>query len=293
MPRTASLPGCFRPIVPSQWCATVYRSVSLVRELMQIFPEKQYFYYVQDYEPYFHQPGTPEHLEAAESYDLDPRVRFFAKTRWLKDIVLEKHGRNVEIVLPSLDHGIFTPGAEGTKHRVAAMVRPSTPRRRPFETVALAAALAEAHAGKLTVTLFGEDPAHEIFAPLHNCRGVEVIGRLTRPQVAALLRTSDAFIDLSGYQAFGRASLEAMACGAAAVVPRRGGSAEYAVHGWNAQVLDTEAATVVPDAVEAVSRIYADLPSYRAAAIETAKRYSIPDAGRSIYKFFASERPAR
>ncbi len=266
--------------------ATVYRSVSLVRDLIEIFPEKRYFYYVQDYEPYFHAEGSPEFREAAESYDLGDKVRFFAKTRWLKDIVLEKHGCNVDIVLPSLDHSIFTPGPAGRKNHVAAMVRPSTPRRNPAETVALAAALAERHGGKIKVTLFGEDPSHAIFDSVRDLAGIELVGRLTRPQVAELMQSIDVFADLSQYQAFGRASLEAMACGATAIVPKRGGSAEYAVAGWNAEILDTEVEAVVDDAVAAIDRIYAGLDGYREAALATAARYSVADAGRSIYKFF-------
>jgi GT2 family glycosyltransferase/glycosyltransferase involved in cell wall biosynthesis len=264
--------------------ATVYRSVELVRELTSIFPDKRYYYYIQDYEPYFHPEGTPQRDEALASYDLDPTVRFFAKTRWLADIMLEKHGRAVDIVLPSLDRAIYTPGDAARKDRIAAMVRPSTPRRNPAQTVELAAELARK--GTLSVTLFGEDPANAIFDPVRDLPGIELVGRLTRPQVADLFRRSDVFVDLSDYQAFGRASLEAMACGATAIVPRRGGSEEYAVHGTNAEILDTSAPTLVADAVAALDRIYCDLPSYRAAALETASRYSIETAGRSIYKFF-------
>lgn len=288
LPMARDLVASFDAVV-----ATVYRSVSLVRELMTIYPDKQYFYYVQDYEPYFHAEGTPEHREAAESYDLGDNVRFFAKTRWLKDIVLEKHGRTVDVVLPSLDHSIFTPGPARKKNHVVAMVRPSTPRRRPEETVAFALAVSRSHAGKVKVTLFGEDPKHAIFDTVRDAPGVRIVGKLTRPDVAALLVSADAFVDLSEYQAFGRASLEAMACGAAAIVPKRGGGEEYAVSGWNAEVVDTEASSVVDDAVAALGRIYADLPSYRAAALETAGRYSIADADRSIYKFFLGFGAAR
>jgi len=288
LPMARDLVASFDAVV-----ATVYRSVSLVRELMEIYPDKRYFYYVQDYEPYFHPEGTTEHREAAESYDLGANVRFFAKTRWLRDIVFEKHGRNVDVVLPSLDHAIYTPGPVGRKNHVSAMVRPSTPRRRPGETVAFARALAEAHAGRLEVSLFGEDPAHAVFDEVRNLPGIALVGRLTRPEVADLFRRSDVFVDLSEYQAFGRASLEAMACGATAVVPRRGGGEEYAVAGWNAEIVDTEAPGVVVDAVAAIDRIYGDLSGYRDAALETAARYSIADAGRSIYKFFLGFGAAR
>lgn len=269
--------------------ATVYRSVSLVREIMSIYPEKRVFYYVQDYEPYFHPEGAAERREAFESYDLDPRVRFFAKTRWLRDIVFEKHGRRVDVVLPSLDREVYFPSEPGRKNRVAAMVRPSTPRRNPEATVGFAKALAEAHGGEIELALFGEAEGHAIFDAVRELPGVTITGRLNRPQVAALFRQSDIFVDLSEYQAFGRASLEAMSSGCTAIVPLRGGSGEFAIDGWNAAMLDTETDSVVPDAVAAVERIYADLERYRAASLETAARYSIESAGRSIYKFFLGD----
>ncbi len=269
--------------------ATVYRSVALVREIMTIYPEKRVFYYVQDYEPYFHPEGAAERQEAVESYDLDPRVRFFAKTRWLRDIVFEKHGRRVDVVLPSLDRAVYFPSEAGRKNRVAAMVRPSTPRRNPEATVAFAKALAEAHEGAIELALFGESAEHAIFDSVRDMPGVKITGRLNRSQVASLFRQSDIFVDLSEYQAFGRASLEAMSSGCTAVVPLRGGSGEFAVDGWNAVMLDTETESVVDDAVAAVERIYGDLERYRAAALETAERYSIESAGRSIYKFFVGE----
>ena len=266
--------------------ATVYRSVALVRELMTIYPDKRYFYYVQDYEPYFHPDGTNEHREATESYDLDPSCRFFAKTRWLRDTVFEKHGRTVDIVLPSLDGEMFKPGTTKRKNQIAAMVRPSTQRRRPAETVAFAEAISREHGGKLSVALFGEDPKNPIFDRVRDLPGIKLAGRLTRPEVAKLFRASDAFVDLSEYQAFGRASLEAMATGATAIVPKRGGAAEYAIDGWNAVVVDTETEDVVSEAQAAIRQIYARLPAFKAAARQTAAGYSIESAARSIYKFF-------
>ena len=56
-------------------------------------------------------------------------------------------------------------------------------------------------------------------------------GLLQREEVAALLAETDVFLDLSIYQAFGRTALEAMACGATAVVPRRGGVWEFVEQG--------------------------------------------------------------
>jgi glycosyltransferase involved in cell wall biosynthesis len=266
--------------------ATVYKSVPLIADLVRL-GDKRVFYYVQDYEPFFHPEGSREHAEALATYAIDPRCVLFAKTRWLAEFVRERHGRDVRLVLPSLDHGTFYPAAKPRRHnRVAAMVRPSTPRRSPAETVALATALAKRRKPRLAVSLFGCDPDDEAVAPVRGLANVECLGRLKREEVAALLRRSDVFVDLSTYQAFGRASIEGMACGCVPIVPARGGSGEFAVPGWNAFDADVADPGHVADCIDKLDRIYADLGVFRDRAIATASRYSVASACASIIKTF-------
>ncbi len=176
--------------------------------------DKRVFYYVQDYEPLFHPDGSREHATALATYETGEACTMFAKTRWLQQTVRKRHGRDVRLVSPSLDHDTFFPAKRPRpQNRVAAMVRPSTPRRSPAETVALAKKLAMRRSMKLAVSLFGCDPDDPVFDPVRGLNRVECVGRLKREEVANLLRRSDVFVDLSTYQAFGRASIEGMACG--------------------------------------------------------------------------------
>src|SRR5262249_42883437 len=61
-----------------------------------------------------------------------------------------------------------------------------------------------------------------------------------RGLVGSLLNEVDVFADLSAYQAMGLTAIEAMASGAAAIVPRRGGAQSYARDRQNALVVDTD-----------------------------------------------------
>ena len=97
------------------------------------------------------------------------------------------------------------------------------------------------------------------------------------------MQSSDVFLDMSSYQAFGRTALEAMACGCTAVVPRRGGVWEFAEDGDNALVVDT---MDLDATFHALARLVHDrdrLASLQEAARETAARYSVLRAAISEY----------
>lgn len=57
--------------------------------------------------------------------------------------------------------------------------------------------------------------------------------------VLQLNQYCEVFIDLSAWQAFGRAGIEAMASGVVPILPSLGGAPEYATHGTNAFLVDT------------------------------------------------------
>jgi|GEM_PF-1535602 len=101
------------------------------------------------------------------------------------------------------------------------------------------------------------------------------------------LRSSDIFLDLSDYQAFGRTGLEAMACGCIPVLPDRGGTDEYAIHNFNSLVIDT---TSEEECIESISKLiqtgHNELYRLKLNAIETAARYSIKRAAFSICQIF-------
>lgn len=267
--------------------ATIYRSIPLVRDLIGTVPAR-FFYYVQDYEPFFHKEGSREYREALASYDVDHRCILFAKTKWLQQTIKERHGRDVRVVLPSLDHDIFSPTADWRRrNRICAMVRPPTPRRSPVETVRLATMLARRRGNPpLSVALFGCDADDVVLDPVRGHARVDCVGRLRREDVADLLRSSDIFVDLSTYQAFGRTSLEAMACGCVPIVPIRGGSSEFAVPGFNSFAVDVSSPGHLRSCTQKIDAIYSDLGRFRSRSIETAAKYSTRSAADSILKTF-------
>jgi GT2 family glycosyltransferase/glycosyltransferase involved in cell wall biosynthesis len=269
--------------------ATHNKSVAMLAALRTRRQDFLAAYYVQDYEPFFTQAESADVEEAIASYTAIDGMLLFAKTHWLGNVVARRHGLYVAKVEPSIDHEVYFPGPATTtdgRLRVSAMVRPRTPRRQPFSTVDVLERLAEAFPDHVDVRIFGcEDEA------LANVTRSSVLlgrnrGLLTRRDVADLLRETDVFLDMSMYQAFGRTALEAMACGATAVVPRIGGASEFARDGENALVVDTMNRD---ETLRAVASLVGDpdrLRALRESARRTAARYSSTRAALSEYVVF-------
>jgi GT2 family glycosyltransferase/glycosyltransferase involved in cell wall biosynthesis len=276
--------------------ATHFKSVALLADLRARRDDFLPAYYVQDYEPFFAPHGSPSFREALDSYTAVPDCLLFAKTHWLCNVVGERHGIHVAKVEASLDERLFRPPANGKAGgplRVAAMVRPRTPRRQPSLTVAVLAALRRSLGEEVEIVTFGcgrdelaSIPGSDSLLDRH--RGV-----LSRQEVADLLRDSDVFLDMSLYQAFGRTALEAMACECTAVVPRLGGVWEFLTDGVDGQAVDT----FTPDeAIETVAALAGDrerLRALQAAGRETAARYSVTKAALSEYLLFSDEHARR
>ncbi len=235
--------------------ATIFTSVKLVKNLVEAYPEIVPAYYIQDYEPWIVDRESSLYPEAVASYTLVPEMVPFAKTAWLCEKVKAEHGVRVERVRPSIDTEVYYPSfADGVDAperpvRVVAMVRPSTPRRSPAETMAVLANCKRRFGDDVVIEVFGcrnDDPG---FLALERNFAFTQRGELVREEVGELLRASDVFVDFSTYQAFGRTALEAMACGCATIVPRDGGASEYAVDGENALVVDTSSLEAMSDAL--------------------------------------------
>ena len=234
-------------------------------------------YYVQDYEPLFYAHGTAEHAIALASFAVLRGCTYFAKTTWLTGIVRAAHGHDAALVVPSIDHGIYRPArrAKGGRRVVAAMVRPSTPRRAPRRTLALLARLAAGEYGEVDVIAFGTDEAelarHNMALP----EGVALAGHLKQTQVAELLRRTDIFLDLSDYQAFGRTAAEAMACGCIALAPQLGGASDFVQDGLNGFLADTcDEAAVTRALRQMLSLSEAELRQVKLAGLEAVAHYT-------------------
>jgi len=271
--------------------ATEYPSVELLAWLARERPQITCAYYVQDYEPLFAAPRTSRSDRALLSYRAIPEQALFAKTHWLRNIVSEIHGVPVAKVSPSLDRELFH--ARGREEaagvlRVAAMIRPRTPRRRPLATLDALSAIAAALPDAMQLVTFGCDERSFAEVRGHVVPGVCHLGLLSRREVSELMRRSDAFIDASAYQAFGRTGLEAMACGAVPLLPALGGVHEYAVHGENAVILADGSPAAIAEAVIDLALDPARVDAMRSDGVARAEGFSVEGAARSQLELFGS-----
>jgi glycosyltransferase involved in cell wall biosynthesis len=284
--------------------ATEYPSVDLLGRLARERPQLQCAYYVQDYEPLFAAPDSSRFDRALLSYRALSELLLFAKTHWLCNLLTAVHGVPVAKVAPSLDRELFHAGGRsqpGEVLRIAAMIRPRTPRRRPLATLAALQSIAHTLGDGVRIVTFGCD--HDAFAEVQQAGGgdglggdgdlgggggaITHLGLLSRLQVAALMRRSDIFIDASAYQAFGRTGLEAMACGAVPLLPQLGGVHEYARHGENALILDEDSPARIAAAVLDLAGSPARLARMSDVGVRDARRFSIERAARSQLALFA------
>jgi GT2 family glycosyltransferase len=277
--------------------ATIYTSMRRLQAITEAHPNILPAYYVQDYEPWFCREGTHERETALATYTVIPDLLLFAKTDWLCAMVQERHGVPVHKVEPGLDPDVYFPGDHshptGSPVHVAAMIRPTTPRRAAHLTMDVLEELERRFGNAVSLHIFGssdEVVAHHGLTP-----DFPVInhGKLRLDQVADLLRACDVFLDLSEYQAFGRTGLEAMACGCVTVLPAFGGTDEYAVNHQNSLVVDTsDFAACVAAAGELIEDD--DLRArLRRAGHATAERYSIFQAALSEVTVFREGLRAR
>ncbi len=270
-------------------CATIFKSVKIVAEIVKVHPNILPAYYIQDYEPLFFETHTPEWEEAIESYTLIPNAVLFAKTQWLCDVVRRSHNVTVNKVEPSIDHQVYYPNLQPNRNliEIAAMVRFSTKRRAPLRTLRIAHLLSNLFPNQVRFSIFGTTVEEIESQGFSVPDSATVLGQLSRSEVASVLRKSDIFLDLSDYQAFGRTALEAMASGCISVVPQRGGTNEFAIPYVNSLVIDTtseqECIMNISELIQADAHV---LTHMKLNGIETAARYSTKRAAFSILNLF-------
>jgi glycosyltransferase involved in cell wall biosynthesis len=165
-------------------------------------------------------------------------------------------------------------------------VRPRTPRRQPYSTISVLERLLTSYGSDVHVTTFGCSDAD--IKKLSRSKAIRSghRGVLRRHEVAALLASSDVFLDMSMYQAFGRTALEAMACGCTAIVPRNGGVWEFLEDGVNGIAVDTFDREDVYRALSALVGDHDRVAALRVAARATGSRYSVLAASISEYLLF-------
>jgi glycosyltransferase involved in cell wall biosynthesis len=266
-------------------CATVYNSVNILEKIIQNDNSILPAYYIQDYEILFSHKDSPKWLEAWSSYSRIPHAILFAKTHWLCEVISKNHNVIVHKVEPSIDHDVYFPdlNIQNDLIEISAMLRFSTPRRAANRTLSIIHELEIIFKDKISFTLFGSNPSEIETSGFPIPNNVIILNRLTRPEVAQVLRKSDIFLDLSDYQAFGRTGLEAMACACIPVLPKRGGTNEYAISEVNSLIVET---TSKEECINKISElIYKDrrkLYEMKINAIVTSSSYTKKKAALSI-----------
>ncbi len=278
--------------------ATVYFSLRELRRIVRAHPAMLPAYYVQDYEPRFFSRYSRHWREARKSYGCLPGLVHFAKTAWIREEVRRRHDVDVHPVSASLDHAVYFSTERAPSSgplRIVAMIRPATPYRGAARTLRVLRTL-QSRNDHVELHYFGATNEESATLALQSNTNEHWHGRLTREEVADLLRRSDIFVDFSDYQAFGRTGLEAMACGAAVLLPSEGGVREYAVPEENALIVDTRDESACLAAVERLVRDCDLRAKLSAAGLSTARNYSIASAAGSELALFERElnkRPSR
>jgi len=271
--------------------ATIFTTVNLLEKVKIANDKLKIGYYIQDYEPLFFDKGSDYWIEAKKSYNLIPNMFYFAKTKWIIDEVEKKHNIKVSKVTPSIDNRIYNPWILKCKKSeypivITAMIRPKTERRNPIGTMKVLKKVVNDFGARIQVKLFGctddELKAIEIFFEYEN-KGI-----LKRWEVAQLLASTDIFLDLSTYQAFGRTGLESMCLGCVPVIPLNGGVDEYALNGVNAVITDSVNEKETYIAIKKLIDNRDNLLKMQKEGLETAKRYNTRNSAWSEIELFNS-----
>jgi glycosyltransferase involved in cell wall biosynthesis len=236
---------------------TAYYSVPWMVPLAKLSRPPVLGYCIQDYEPLFYAEGSEDWKRAFASYGLVPGMRRFSKSKWNADEVVARTGLDCGLVSASFDAEVFRPRLPepaASPVRIAAMVRPSTPRRQPGLTVDVMRALAQKLGDGVEIVLFGSERSDPALRPFRLDFPHRFLDVLDDRQLSALLSQVHVFADLSSYQALGVASLEAMASGAAVVVPKAGGAGTFAAHEVNALAVDTSSRDACVACLERLAR---------------------------------------
>mmetsp|Transcript_8623 Transcript_8623/g.14330 ORF Transcript_8623/g.14330 Transcript_8623/m.14330 type:complete len:409 (-) Transcript_8623:450-1676(-) len=190
--------------------------------------------------------------------------------------------------------------APGTVFRILAMIRPKTPRRNPIDTLDVALRLAHDMEGRVQILLFGSEKEdmlstlskliaskgkapHRSKALMRRKDRVKILGLLVnRAEIADMYRQIDIFIDLSWWQAFGRAALEAMACGSVALMPSTGAAAELCHGGLNCLYHDGKDVDGVYQKLQGIMQNDTIRHNMIRRGLERTAKFTIPAAAASI-----------
>ncbi len=245
--------------------ATANHSVAWLEGLHHVKNPPRLGYYIQDFEPWFYIEKHTERLRfwrwawlrrrlaswyfrkhegfrhAWSSY-LHPLIRF-SKTEWNRQEVSYQTGSACEAVGVSFDSDRFVARTEYSDGddsvHIVAMVRPSSPRRAPSQTMRVLKRLKQQYSDKVRISIFGCEADDPLYQNLPRDFDFSHLGLLNTEQIADVFNHADIFVDFSHFQAMGLTAMEAMSCGLTVILPQTGGTAEFARHQHNAWVVDS------------------------------------------------------
>ncbi len=200
-------------------------------------------YYIQDFEPLMYTPESIEAKKALKTYNLIKNIRSFTKTQWTQQTIQKYNGSLPENIGISINIDLFRPrdvrlfGEKPIK--IVAMVRAESKYRNPEITLKILSKIKKEFNQNVIIQIFGTADIRYTNYPFPLDFQFEQYGILTQLQVANLLSTADIFVDFSTHQAMGLTALEAMACGAAVIVPQNGGAIEFVKDSNNGLIADT------------------------------------------------------
>lgn len=106
--------------------ATHYSTADYVKE--NLAKAKRGFYFVQDYEPYFH-PVNEDYIRAARTYSMG--FHCITLGPWLREMLRQKHGCEAEVIPFWIERDIYYPrtSPNGGRPKLVFLSRPEMPRR--------------------------------------------------------------------------------------------------------------------------------------------------------------------
>jgi GT2 family glycosyltransferase len=269
--------------------ATVNYSVEWLQPVREKYKHLLLGYYVQGFEVLMYEDGSRDAERALSSYTLIDDMRLFAKTEWVREMVLKHTGAKVANIGISVNTDLFRPRHArplGQKPVViTAMVRPGSPYRSPKLTMDILRQIERKFKNKVDIRLFGSDDIRDPGLAVPTNFNWTQTGKLTQTQVANLLSDADVFIDFSSHQAMGLTALEAMACGCAVIVPQYGGAIEFVRDRVNGLVADTDSHEACYNALRLLVDDGEMRKSIELEAMKDAARYFPEAASYQILKY--------
>jgi glycosyltransferase involved in cell wall biosynthesis len=170
------------------------------------------------------------------------------------------------------------------------MIRVSTPRRNPLQTLQILSWASQA----LGVNALAYGSSMEEILDLLNKTGqsgiklqlINILGVLDRQKMREVNEVCEVFLDFSSWQAFGRSGIEAMASGVIPILPQEGGASCYAKTGENSFLIDTSDMAQVKQVLKEITQGKYNLRNMRDAALATAAGYSLENSSRKTYRIF-------